>query len=284
MTWRTLTHRGPKNKVPTRTHCLVCWPEEGDSLSVVAVKKIVTPRPDDLAPDTFCKVKGLEKYPCKVVALGTEGEVNAAMKDMQVEEKDDEPLAPPKKKARTEPPKKNRGGKENRTPRSGQGKDTSTTKKKGRIIIVSGDGKTPSEKQSDSPEQVSTTPSPAEQSDTATTLETSNSLSKAQTSNSTAPLELVQPSLEQLQANRVSPIHADDPRNDPHMRPQEEGQGDEEELKEDSDDGKIMCISALDTLTFLLQVHVHVHVLVLYSLLCVISDQPLSLILQVICY
>ena len=106
MTWRTLTHRGPKNEVPTRTHCLVCWPEEGDSLSVVAVKKIVTPRPDDLAPDTFCKVKGLEKYPCKVVALGTEGEVNAAMNDMQVEEKDDEPLAPHKKKARTEPPKK----------------------------------------------------------------------------------------------------------------------------------------------------------------------------------
>jgi hypothetical protein len=72
MTWRTLTHRGPKNKAPNRTHCLVCWPEEGDSLSIVAVKKIVTPRLDDLAPDTFCKVKGLEKYLCKVVSLGTE--------------------------------------------------------------------------------------------------------------------------------------------------------------------------------------------------------------------
>ena len=32
------------------------------------------------------------------------------------------------------------------------------------------DGKTPSEKQSDPPEQVSTSPSPAEQPDTATTL------------------------------------------------------------------------------------------------------------------
>ena len=124
------------------------------------------------------------------------------------------------------------------------------------------DGKTPSEKQSDPPEQVSTSPSPAEQSYTATTLETSNSLSKAQTSNSTAPLELVQPSLEQLQANGVSPIQADNAQDDPLNYSQEEGQGDEEELKEDSDDGKItcMCISALDTLTFLLQVHIHVHV------------------------
>ena len=115
----------------------------------MAVKKIVTPRPDDLAPDTFCKVKGLEKYSCKVVVVGTEGEVKAVMNDMQVEEKDDEPHPPPKKKARTEPPKKNRGGKENHAPRSDQGKGTSTTKKKGRIIIVSGDGKTPSENQSD---------------------------------------------------------------------------------------------------------------------------------------
>jgi hypothetical protein len=93
----------------------------------------------------------------------------------------------------------------------------------------------------------------------ATTLKTSNSLSKAQTSNTTAPLELVQPSLEQLQANRVSPIHADNPRDDPHMRSQEEGQGNKEELKEDNADGKIMCISALDTLTFLPPVCVHVH-------------------------
>ena len=57
---------------------------------------------------------------------------------------------------------------------------------------------------SDPSEQVSTSPSPAEQSDTATTLETSNSLSKAQTSNSTAPVKLVQSSLEQLQANSFS--------------------------------------------------------------------------------
>ena len=81
MTWPTLTLRGPKSKVPTCTRYLACCPEEGDSLSVVAVKKIVTPRPDDLAPDTFCKIKGLEKYPCKVVALGTEGEVTAVLNE-----------------------------------------------------------------------------------------------------------------------------------------------------------------------------------------------------------
>ena len=43
----------------------------------MAVKKIVTPRPDDLAPDTFCKVKGWKQCLCKVVALESEGEVKA---------------------------------------------------------------------------------------------------------------------------------------------------------------------------------------------------------------
>jgi hypothetical protein len=40
-------------------------------------------------------VKGLEKYLYKVVSLGTEGEVKAAMNEMHVEEKGDEPLPPP---------------------------------------------------------------------------------------------------------------------------------------------------------------------------------------------
>ena len=74
MTWRTLTNRNPKNKIPT--HYLVCCPEE-NSLSIVAVKKIVTPRPNDLAPDAFHKVKGLEQCLCKVVALKSETEVKA---------------------------------------------------------------------------------------------------------------------------------------------------------------------------------------------------------------
>ena len=182
MTWRTLTNRNPKNKIPT--HCLVCWPEEENSLSIVAVKKIVTPRPNDLAPDAFCKVKGLEQCLCKVVALGSEPEVKAAMNEMRVAEKDgdmDEP--PPQKKARTEPAKKSSRGKENRTPHSGQARGT--TKKKGSIIIVSGENSTPTEKPSDPPEQAVTsqltTPTPAKQSDTATTIEVSDSSSKAQT-------------------------------------------------------------------------------------------------------
>jgi hypothetical protein len=66
-------YRSPKNKVPT--HYLVCWPEEKDTLSTVSVKKIVILGPDDLASDTFCKVKGWEKYMCKGIALGSEREV-----------------------------------------------------------------------------------------------------------------------------------------------------------------------------------------------------------------
>ena len=58
------------------THCLVCWPEE-DSLSIAQMKKIVSPRPDSLVPDTFCKVKGLEQFQCKVVALGNKSEMRA---------------------------------------------------------------------------------------------------------------------------------------------------------------------------------------------------------------
>ena len=180
----TLTHRGPKNKVPTPTHCLVCWPEEGDSLSVVAVKKNVTPRPDDLAPDTFCKVKGLERYPCKVVVKH---------------------------------PVRNRVIHQNKYPLLQVQQSSLIQLPHWKPPILS-------------PKHRLVTP--------------------------------LHPSLEQLQANIVSPIHADNPQDDPHNCSQGEGQGDEEVLKEDSDDGKItcMCISALDTLTFLLQVHIHVHV------------------------
>lgn len=65
----------------------------------------------------------------------------------------DEP--PPEKKARTEPAKKSSRGKENRTPHPGQAKGT--TRKKGSIIIVSGESSTPTEeKSSDPPEQAVT--------------------------------------------------------------------------------------------------------------------------------
>ena len=71
MTFRTLLGSTRKNN----SHCLVCWPEENSTVSIVPVKKVVTPGPDDLAPDTFCEVKGWEKCLCKVVALGSETEL-----------------------------------------------------------------------------------------------------------------------------------------------------------------------------------------------------------------
>ena len=133
---------------------------------------------------TFYKVKGWKQCLCKVVALGSERDMKAAMHEMHVAENDGGAgELPPKKKARTEPVKKKKdsSGKENCTPHSGQGKDTTN---KGSIIIVSGDSGTPSKKPRDLPEQ----------SYTAITLEVTNSSSIAQTrtqANATAPLELV---------------------------------------------------------------------------------------------
>ena len=92
-TWRILTKKDP-------THCLVCWPEEEDSLSIVQVK-IVSPRSDSLIPDTFCKVKGLEQFQCKVVALGSESEMKSVMTNVEmsmVEENDDDGDEPPPNK------------------------------------------------------------------------------------------------------------------------------------------------------------------------------------------
>lgn len=77
----------------------------------MAVKKTVTPRPDDVAPDTFCKVKGWEQCLCKVhvVALGSECEVKTAMNEMHVAENDggaDEPPPPwPRRKLKLNQPK-----------------------------------------------------------------------------------------------------------------------------------------------------------------------------------
>ena len=82
-------------KKPTTTFYLVCWPEENNKLSVVPGKKIVSPSHDDLTPGTFCKVKGLEKYKCKIVAEGTQEEMEAKMDEM--EEDDATVSSPPKK-------------------------------------------------------------------------------------------------------------------------------------------------------------------------------------------
>ena len=53
------------------TTCVVCWPEEENKLSVVPAKKIISPGPDDFAPDTFCQVQGLESHRRKIVAMET---------------------------------------------------------------------------------------------------------------------------------------------------------------------------------------------------------------------
>ena len=67
-------------------------------MSVVSCKKIISPATVDLAPDTFCKIKGFESYLCKIVAVGTEPD----MKIRQLEADDDQKEAPPKKKAHVE--------------------------------------------------------------------------------------------------------------------------------------------------------------------------------------
>ena len=59
-------------KKPDSRFCLVCWPGEDNRLSIVPTKKILAPSPDDLLPETFCKVKGFEGRVCKIVVLGTE--------------------------------------------------------------------------------------------------------------------------------------------------------------------------------------------------------------------
>ena len=59
-------------KKPDSRFYLVCWPGEDNRLSIVPTKKILAPSPDDLLPETFCKVKGFEGHVCKIVVLGTE--------------------------------------------------------------------------------------------------------------------------------------------------------------------------------------------------------------------
>lgn len=129
MTFRTLL--GSTRK-PNSSFCLVCWPDEENKLSVVPSKKIASPSPEDLAPGTFCKIKGFETHLCKIVALGTEADMKKKMGEMDLS---DEARAPPKKKARLEATTKEKSkkrGKENRTP----SRQKKGAKKKGSIILV----------------------------------------------------------------------------------------------------------------------------------------------------
>lgn len=133
MTYRTYTlvdHSKEKNY----SFCLVSWPQEENKLSIVQVKKIVSPSPADLMPDTFCKVKGLEKHLCKVVALGTQAEVKAKLDELEGGE-DAIAKPPPRKKActRKEGAQKKGKGKENKTSQSTKKK---SNKQAGRILLV----------------------------------------------------------------------------------------------------------------------------------------------------
>ena len=53
---------------------LICWPQKDNKLLIVPVKKIVSSILVDLAPEAFCKVRGLEGHPYKHVSLGTEAD------------------------------------------------------------------------------------------------------------------------------------------------------------------------------------------------------------------
>ena len=69
MTFRTILGLAKKP-----LFCVVSWPEEDNQLSIVSVRKIVSPAEEDLRPDSLCKVKRFEKHLCQVIAIGTERE------------------------------------------------------------------------------------------------------------------------------------------------------------------------------------------------------------------
>ena len=162
MTYRTFTLLGRARK--DASSCLVCWPEEDNNLSIVDVKKIISPSPKDIEPDTFCKVQGFEKHLCKILAVGSEAEMKAKMEEMeQMAEDDPAARPPPRKKAllvkKTTVNK--RRGKENKV-QSSRGKKP---KEKGSIILVGAqmpvgesDGHSSEETKPDSPEQSTVVP------------------------------------------------------------------------------------------------------------------------------
>lgn len=103
-------------------------------MSIVSTEKIVSPSPDDLSAESFCKVKGFEGNLCKIVALGTEHEMKKKRDEMEF---DGDTGMPPKKKRCLEvkhgsAKKYRKGQKENRTPSPRKKGE----KKKGNIIIV----------------------------------------------------------------------------------------------------------------------------------------------------
>ena len=119
---------------PKELHCVVCWPQEDNRLSVVSSKKVVSPSLEDLCPGTFCSIKGFESHMCKIVAVGSKSEMEEKVKQWDEEEKNQEEAdarPPPKKKQRKE--KATTANKGNKTPSR---KVKKAAKKKGNIILV----------------------------------------------------------------------------------------------------------------------------------------------------
>lgn len=99
----------------TRTTALSSGLKRTITVFIVPVKRIVSPSSGDLTPHSFCKIKGLEKHLCKVVALGTEADMKTKMEELNggVDTEVDPP--PRRKCVRKENTQKRRKGKENQT-------------------------------------------------------------------------------------------------------------------------------------------------------------------------
>ena len=115
MTFHTLLGPSRKNIISS---CLVGWPHANNKLSIATVKRIVSPSLDDLATDTLCKVKGLEKHLCKMLSVGTEEEMETKTQEMEID-----PIT-------RQRPKK---GKENKIQHSAA---RGRNKRKGNVILV----------------------------------------------------------------------------------------------------------------------------------------------------
>ena len=95
----------------TALYYLISWPKEGDAMSVVSGKAIVSPPAEKLKEGCMCKVKCFENNPAKVIAARTKAEMNSKLNELDGDHSDD---TEPKKKARVE-------GKENKnTPKAKQ--------------------------------------------------------------------------------------------------------------------------------------------------------------------
>lgn len=78
-------------------YVLISWPED-DTLSIISVRKILSPCSDELKTGTICTVKDFEQCLTRVLAVGTEAEMNNQMMEI-IEE--DTVFVSPKKKRKT---------------------------------------------------------------------------------------------------------------------------------------------------------------------------------------